>query len=167
MYLASFPIFAKTKLHVEKEYGWCKYTKRYGYLELNKNNNLNLIFKLSNTKESMIITVPKHYILDTFFLNLMFRPIWRPAKTDSNLWLHESARKLATQKKFNQMTPDVLHKVFENCIETMDDLVLNLTGPQQEKAKKQFDSLQSQQWKAELLYEMWLSRNFKKYNDIL
>lgn len=167
MYVASFPVFSKIKQHKDREYQWSKYTKQYGYLSLNKSNKLNLIFKLSNTKESMIITVPKHYLYDTLLLNLMWRPISRPRTVDNNLWLHPSARKLSTQRKFNDMPPDILYGVFENCLETMDDLVLNLTGDQQEKAKKQFDSLQAQQWKAQLLNEMWISKNFEKIYEII
>lgn len=167
MYVTKFPVHVMEKKRTEREYNIkSRYNKAYGYLDLDRGNNLNFFISLSSKKDSLRIAVAKHYIFDTLLFNLLHRPIPRPRTIDDKLWLHPGARALKTQREFNNMPPDQLHEVFENCIENIDGLVTNLTGKQQKKAKEQFDRLQGQQWKVTALYELWQAENFVKQNTL-
>lgn len=166
MYIAKFPVHVLEKTRTASTYSYkSRYNKAYGYLDLNKANQLHLYFSLSSKKDSLRINVPKHCLYDTLLLNLMYRPIPRPKRVDDKLWLHPGAKKLQTERRFNQMPPDQIHEVFEHSLEKMGNLVTNLTEKQQIKARAQFDRLAAVQWKADLLYEMWCSEKFEEKNN--
>ena len=163
VYIAKFPVHVLEKKRSDVTYkNYSRYSLAYGYLELNKANQLHLYFSLASKKDSLRIDVAKHYLYDTLLLNLIYRPIPRPNKVDNKLWLHPNPKALKTERMFNQMPPDQIHEVFERSLEKMGNLVTNLTEGQQKKAKAQFDRLTMLQWKADLLYEIWCAENFDK-----
>lgn len=166
MYVAKFPLHVMEKTRAAATYNSkSRYSKAYGYLDLDKDNRLQLYFSLVSRKDSLRINVAKHYLYDTLLLNLMYRPIPRPRTVDDKLWLHPDAKKLRTERRFNQMPPDQIHKVFEHSLEKMGNLVTNLTGKQQIKARAQFDRLVEVQWKEDLLYTLWEAEKFEEKNN--
>lgn len=161
-YLAKFPIHVLEKRRSAKTYNYkSRYNKAYGYLDLDKANQLHLYFSLSSKKDSLRIDIAKHYLYDTMLLNLQFRPIPRPRTVEDKIWLNPNIRALQPEKRFNDMLPDEMHTMFERSLEKMGLIVDNLTEKQGVKARAQFDRLVMVQWKAELLYQLWSAENFK------
>lgn len=160
-YIAKFPLHVIEKRRKAKNYSYVsRYNKAYGYLDLDKGNQLHLYFSLSSKKDSLRIDVSKHYIYDTLLLNLMFRPIPRPRTIEDKIWLNPGLRALQPEKRFNDMLPDEMHEMFEHSLEKMGMLVTNLTEKQGVKARAQFDRLVTVQWKAELLHQLWQAEKF-------
>lgn len=162
VYIAKFPVHAEEKKSSEKEYNHkSKYKTAYGYLTLDKGNRLQFFISLSNKRESMKITIAKHYLYDTLLANLMYKPIPRPRTVDDHLWLNPNARALRTHRDFNQMTPDQMYATFEHALESITDTVINTSDNQQKRARVQFDDLVMRQWKMDLIYTIWQTENFK------
>lgn len=156
-YIAKWPISVISKNRNQAHYRkQSEFNKCYGYLDLDKNNQLHLYFSLSGRKRSLRIDCSKEYLLEALLLNLSVRPIYRNKKElDSNMWINAHPGKLIEQQSFNAMPAPVLREKFTEVMSKMGMLAERASDKQQKLAQKQFEELQGKQWKMDLITSMY------------
>lgn len=158
-YIAKAPIHVLEKERRETEYKLYSKYKGYAYLAVNGNRiDFNII--MSSKKETLKISIARHYLYDMLMFSLMFRKIPRQSHKEDKLWLHPGIRTLKREKDFNQMLPDEMRETFENALGSLGDIVKKSPEKEQISARIHFDKLVVRAWKADLMSELYNANKF-------
>ena len=168
-YLTKFPISIRKKKHsrVNSITGETKnyeetpcydFTTRYGYFTLDRRNNIKFIITLVDRKKkcNYIIKVAKVYLYESLLLNLMYRPIRK--EQDYNLYVHPNIKSLKPEFEMNKLTPLQIKERYQSAKESLEKIIENNSREKNIRtAEIQLEKLIGQQWKMELLYNIYMS----------
>lgn len=173
--LCKFPISVRQKRHAtvnringhvthyETTPSYDFYTK-YGYLLVDRGNNVNFVITLNNKTEgkTYIVRIAKEYLYDSIMLSLQHGSIKRNAKR--KMFVHKNIKSLDKIKELNNLSPDEIINRFKLVKEEVDKIVPDTSNPTRQRAAEiQSIKLLEQNWKADWFREIINSERLLTY----
>lgn len=170
-FLTKFPISIREKKHskVHSEKGTIKhyeekpsrkFDSRYGYFAVDKAGSVRFIIILvdKDNKINYKINIAKQHIYDSLLLFLQYRPIQRASKANKEFFVHKNIKLDDIYGEFSKLTPFQIRKRFEKAKTGLNDIINDESNEVRKRtAELQLKRLLDQNWKMELIYDIYLS----------
>lgn len=170
-FLSKFPVAIREKKHSKinsingkikhfKDKQSFKFKSRYGYFAINSKGNVDFIIVLVD-KENKInykIKIAKQHIYDSLMLFLEYRPIERKTKRNKEFYIHNNNKLYNIDDDFDKLTPPEILERYNNVKNSLVSLIKDNSNDNRKRtAELQLERLIEQNWKMELLYEIYKS----------
>lgn len=181
-YLTKFPIGIRKKKHDRansitgevkhfNETNCYDFISKYGYFAIDHKNNVTFTISLVDRERKCTynIKIAKQYLYDSLLLNLQYRPIVRKGSRTEKFYAHKHIKTILAEIQMNDLTPLQIKERYLRVKDGLEEYIkITPDDTYKRTAELQLERLISQQWKMELLNDIYIGEKvLDRANELL